>query len=338
MNDMNSGIYEIRNLVNGKVYVGQTNNFSHRKRQHFKELDRGLHYNQYLQRSYLKYGKDCFKFEVLERCGCDLLNERERCWIEKLESEYANKGYNAPYHYIHLERYKDGAVVNSSKRNFNNSILSDDVRAKARIGIISYWENITAEDRLKYSDIKSTMSRNLVAKIKEKLAFEFKKSISEVAEEFMINKDKITHISRHQSFTLIRPELNHLIDTRTRRFYNAQNKRMIRLWCQGKTYSYIEKDIGIDKRNIIRRLKELRNSDIDRCRLNAINYEMNKRYSQIKTMKRMGLSVNDICNSLNFSRGYVGGMYYADGSKIHKDCRHCSGIDRSRIAKGVMPT
>ena len=53
-----SGIYQIRNLVNGKIYVGSSVNLETRKTPHYWELENNRHNNQHLQRAYNKYGLD----------------------------------------------------------------------------------------------------------------------------------------------------------------------------------------------------------------------------------------------------------------------------------------
>lgn len=91
---MGSGIYIIRNTVNGKVYIGQSRRISNREYSHFRTLEKGTHYNKHLQRSYNTYGRDAFVFEVIERCDVSELDEREKYYIKKYDSMNINKGYN----------------------------------------------------------------------------------------------------------------------------------------------------------------------------------------------------------------------------------------------------
>lgn len=62
---------------------------------HFRALERGTHHNLYLQRSWLKNGSEVFKFDILERCMEENLDEREIYWIKRKKS-YLDKdrGYN----------------------------------------------------------------------------------------------------------------------------------------------------------------------------------------------------------------------------------------------------
>lgn len=91
---MDSGIYIIRNTVNGKVYIGQSRRISNREYCHFRALEKGTHHNKHLQRSYNTYGRDAFVFEVVEWCDISELDEREKYYIKKYDSMNINKGYN----------------------------------------------------------------------------------------------------------------------------------------------------------------------------------------------------------------------------------------------------
>ena len=63
---MDSGIYQIRNMINGKRYVGSSVNLRDRKNEHFNDLEKNNHHSVYLQRAFNKYRADSFVFEILE--------------------------------------------------------------------------------------------------------------------------------------------------------------------------------------------------------------------------------------------------------------------------------
>lgn len=91
---MKCGIYSIKNLVDGKIYIGQTTNLEIRKSAHFASLKRGKHYNLYLQRAFAKYGEKNFEFHILEEVSENMLDKKEREWIMRRKSNQNKFGYN----------------------------------------------------------------------------------------------------------------------------------------------------------------------------------------------------------------------------------------------------
>ncbi len=79
---INSGIYLIHNLFNGRVYIGSTMNLNKRWKSHLSVLERRCHKNQHLQRAWDKYGEREFEFKVLVRCDIDALLHYEQRAID----------------------------------------------------------------------------------------------------------------------------------------------------------------------------------------------------------------------------------------------------------------
>ena len=86
------GIYKIQNLINDKVYIGQSVDIEKRWSTHKAELKNNYHYNVHLQSAWNKYGEENFEFSIVEECDIGQLNQREIYWIVKFNS-YEN-GYN----------------------------------------------------------------------------------------------------------------------------------------------------------------------------------------------------------------------------------------------------
>jgi len=91
---MNTGIYTITNLVNGKIYVGKSTNLKSRIYDHKWKLKNNKHPNKYLQYSYNKYTKDNFIFEILDNYEEEHLSSFETYWINILNTTNRKFGYN----------------------------------------------------------------------------------------------------------------------------------------------------------------------------------------------------------------------------------------------------
>ena len=81
-------IYLIRNLLNGKCYVGQTAHFIQRK----SKYKHGKSHTPHLNNVINKYGFHAFKIEILEVCPIEDLWAREQFWIATLNTFH--NGYN----------------------------------------------------------------------------------------------------------------------------------------------------------------------------------------------------------------------------------------------------
>lgn len=85
-------VYYIKNKENCKCYVGATINVRDRIAQHKNSLRNNSHPNKYLQEDWNDYGEGEFIFREIDECEIFDLNNRERYWIEKINS--IEKGYN----------------------------------------------------------------------------------------------------------------------------------------------------------------------------------------------------------------------------------------------------
>lgn len=88
------GIYQIKNNINNKVYIGQSCDIYTRWQHHLGRLNAGKHHSEHLQKSWDKYGSNNFSFEILEKCDPEQIDDRERFYIEKYNSTNSKFGYN----------------------------------------------------------------------------------------------------------------------------------------------------------------------------------------------------------------------------------------------------
>ena len=90
------GIYLIRNLLTGKLYIGKSINIYKRIKAHIWSLDnkRIKEENPHFIASWHKYGKENFMYCIIEECLYECLKERERYWILYYDSLNSKIGYN----------------------------------------------------------------------------------------------------------------------------------------------------------------------------------------------------------------------------------------------------
>ncbi len=84
------GIYKITNTINDKCYIGQSKDIKARWAKHLSAYKSSPDWELY--RAFKKYGISAFKFEIIEECSIEALNEREIYWIAQYDS--FNNGYN----------------------------------------------------------------------------------------------------------------------------------------------------------------------------------------------------------------------------------------------------
>ena len=89
---MKKAIYKITNLINGKIYVGQSNDPVRRWKEHkWDAFNPNCKENSAIHDAFLKYGIENFEFTIIG--WYENYNEMERQYIKTLNTLYPN-GYN----------------------------------------------------------------------------------------------------------------------------------------------------------------------------------------------------------------------------------------------------
>lgn len=137
---MKNVIYKIRNIINGKFYVGSTVDARVRFQAHKRRLKKGTHQSPHLQAAWNKYGEECFKFEVIAYIeDRDELLAVEQIWL----NEHAGRAYcynwatdaSAP---MRGKKHTDEAKTKSRNRHIRRGeehyrygqTLDEDIRKK----------------------------------------------------------------------------------------------------------------------------------------------------------------------------------------------------------------
>lgn len=117
------GIYMVVNMITGDCYIGQSKDIQYRWWMH-KGSRTSTKKLTTVGKAMREFGVENFKLEILEECSEDVLDERERHYIAKL-----NPKYN---------------VLNGGKAGFDVPEL---VREKCRQGALKQWANMSEEQK-----------------------------------------------------------------------------------------------------------------------------------------------------------------------------------------------
>lgn len=146
-------IYKATNLINGKVYIGQTvNTLEYRKSQHWREAnDPKKKRHGRFHNALLKYGLENFKFEVIDTArSLQALNFKERYWIARYYSWRRDRGYNVDY------GGKNSLKSPETKRliglSTKEKMKNPEIKARMIEGLrkgTEVWQQICADKRIK---------------------------------------------------------------------------------------------------------------------------------------------------------------------------------------------
>lgn len=150
-----TGIYEIKNKVNGKKYIGQSKNVYARVRRHILvyNKEQGRERDKPLYKSMRKYGVDNFEFILVEECNESELDSKERYYIRKYDTLVNKCGYNldsggnSGSHNRKLSREEVNKVIKELKevKLTNNELAEKYGISRQTLGGLSRGDTYTRE-------------------------------------------------------------------------------------------------------------------------------------------------------------------------------------------------
>lgn len=154
-------IYKITNKLNNKIYIGQTveqrptDRYSkHRYMARHIDKEKSV---SVLHRAMNKYGLDNFSFEIIEEVENDLLNQKEKEYIQQYNSLIPN-GYNLTIGgegtpgYSRVQSAEEKEKRKESNKNFY--ILHPEEREKRSKATKKLWQNEEYRRKVTESNIK----------------------------------------------------------------------------------------------------------------------------------------------------------------------------------------
>lgn len=124
------GIYKIVNKVNGKYYVGSSNDIQLRWRKHKSDLNNQNHVNEHLQHSWNKYGSNNFEFSIVEELSKEKLMEVEQKHLDVVNKE-KNRCYNLSFIADRIEMTSETLkkIINGNK----GKVRSQETKKKIKL-------------------------------------------------------------------------------------------------------------------------------------------------------------------------------------------------------------
>ena len=146
-----SGIYRITNLINNKVYIGQSKNIERRYKEHFLKKYRKSD-KSYIHFAILHYGVENFKFEVIKETYD--LNYWEMFLIQIHHSYEPEFGYNLTI------------GGNYGTRRLDDFVYTDEIKNKMSIKAKERWNKerekiISCQNKGKYTKEWSDKRREI---------------------------------------------------------------------------------------------------------------------------------------------------------------------------------
>lgn len=327
-------IYKVTNLINGKVYIGQTQKtLKIRKIKHIYESFEG-NSKLLFHKALRKYGEDSFSWDIIDYADSqDELNKKEIYWISHYNS-FGENGYNLT----------NGGASGGNIKFTVNDVLQIKEMIKKRIPIIDiankynvdrevitrlksgrHWSNVGEDvSYIKYPKRTSNkLTENYVREIKIFLK-EDKLTQREISEMFNVTPSTIGNIRTGKVWGDIGEDLSHvklknkkekltedkiieikhllkenknLTQEEIGRIYGV-SKSVINSIRKGKTWKCIGEDISNEK--IIRKLTE-------------------EEVIEIKYLLKDGtLSQQKIANKFNVSQGTI---WRINAGEIWKDVK-----------------
>lgn len=197
---MTKEIYIIKNLINGKIYIGQSVNSKHRWEQHVSASKHNP--KCVIDQAIAKYGEKNFTMEILLK-KVENYNEKEIELIEKYDC-LVPKGYNVAIggngtagiyasgsHFQTEEELEEVTdLIRNSKLNFE-TIASMYGCSQTIISAINVGKSYFREE-LEYPLREYFLTEEKFKQLAYSLKYELDKTLKDIAEEYSIN---IAHLS-----------------------------------------------------------------------------------------------------------------------------------------------
>lgn len=189
---MLGGIYQIKNTINNKIYIGSAKNIDIRIKDHKCRLNNNKHINKKLQNAWNKYGPQGFIFEVLEVVTrFEDLIMREQTYLDCLVYASSNDSrfHNLSYNICRKAGSRLG-IKEDEETKIKRSKIQKDVMARDSTKEKIRTTNLTKETKDRRS--KASQGRIPNKRTREKMSTSRKKYLSEIGKYSIETRKKMS--------------------------------------------------------------------------------------------------------------------------------------------------
>lgn len=259
-----SCIYKITNIVNGKVYIGQTINYKKRSKQHFSTLRKGVHRNPYLQKSFDKYGEDKFVIEILETCSHDKLDQLEIHYINEYDSLNKRIGYNmltggSKRRIIPEEVRKKIGMAHKGRKNtpeHNKNISIGRKGIVLPMEAIIRMKNTKKENKTQWGEnnpnavLSNEQVENLILDMLEGL------TVEDVMEKYKCSRQTVYGITRNRTYKVVLPDRREELYNLNELKQKQTKAKIIPMYLEGYSQNQIAQKLKVSRNTVQKVLKE----------------------------------------------------------------------------------
>ena len=266
---MTIGIYKITNTVNGKIYIGKSQNIEKRFNEHIYGLNRGINHNPHFQNAWDKYGEKNFKFEII----------------------HTLKNYNE-------KEISDLEIYYISKYNSTNQDYGYNFQCGGQGGKLSERQKEEIRRNSKFKN--ASLTKEQVIQIK--LALYCLMDRHEIAKIFDIDISVIKSISEIKNYYYVCEELNDVIKGLKRKLITERNERVIELYNNGYRIVDIVNELDLTVKTVEHILYD-RGLHINYKTQKEIKYK--EIYNEVIRLHEEGVINYHIAKQLNISASTV---------------------------------
>lgn len=245
------GVYQIRNIINDKKYIGSSNDIQVRLNKHISLLKKNLHHSRHLQAAYNKYGDSNFTFELLEEVdNTDSLREREQFYLDEYQTYFREYGYNTLFSTTTREGYRHSEET------------------KVKISRVQIGKKLSTEHKLRISSglrgkIRHNETTRKIIGDKNRRKWMSKTTENEIKEKLIRNEESARKIAKDYGFSVnLVMRFKRKLEEEGEILSLRERNRLIKIDIEkGLPLENIARKYGVTERTVRIRIKEIENMD-----------------------------------------------------------------------------